>query len=172
MIHIIGPPAEVTAAYPLLVRELDLMGLRVCPSKSVAWFPRGLLANLQLPHGCQTPANGLAILKVPLGTPAHVAVDLRERLQQHLAPLPSPPWRHSWLPGIPSTFFIFPLRFIFPPGFPSHSHGGLGCRSLEQTAQAAWAAGTRSPLCSPCASLASMTLYATWRKAPSPSKRI
>eukprot|EP00850_Spirogloea_muscicola_P008654 SM000046S16435 [mRNA] locus=s46:794878:800281:+ [translate_table: standard] len=71
--HIIGPPAEVMAAYPLLVRELDLMGLRVCPSKSVAWSPRGLPANLQLPHGCQTPANGLAILKVPIGTPAHVA---------------------------------------------------------------------------------------------------
>eukprot|EP00850_Spirogloea_muscicola_P022867 SM000315S11904 [mRNA] locus=s315:57278:58235:- [translate_table: standard] len=45
--------------YCLLVRELDLMGLRVCPSKSVAWSTRGLPAN---PHGCHTSANGLAIL--------------------------------------------------------------------------------------------------------------
>eukprot|EP00850_Spirogloea_muscicola_P022424 SM000293S10925 [mRNA] locus=s293:135732:136096:- [translate_table: standard] len=40
MTHIIGPPAEVMEAYPLLVRKLDLMGLRVCPSKSVAWSTR------------------------------------------------------------------------------------------------------------------------------------
>eukprot|EP00850_Spirogloea_muscicola_P001761 SM000006S19526 [mRNA] locus=s6:1315503:1317175:- [translate_table: standard] len=177
--HIIGPPAEVMAAYPLLVREVDLMGLRVSPSKSVAWSPHGLPANLQLPHGCQTPANGLAILKVPFGTPAHVAVNLRERLQKHLALLPS-------LPLLGDTQLALAIltrcigqracylqRTVAPLGmvvelykeydyslqqslasllhsssFPSASAslqaslptrmGGLGCRSLEQTAQAAF----------------------------------
>eukprot|EP00850_Spirogloea_muscicola_P019957 SM000203S06133 [mRNA] locus=s203:60593:61880:+ [translate_table: standard] len=139
----------------------------------VAWSPRGLPANLELPHGCQTPANGLAILKVPFGTPAHMAVDLRERLQKHLAPLPS-------LPLLGDTQLALAIltrcigqracylqRTVAPLGmeyddslqqslasllhsssFPSASAslqaslptrmGGLGCLSLEQTAQAAF----------------------------------
>eukprot|EP00850_Spirogloea_muscicola_P007342 SM000037S13477 [mRNA] locus=s37:167691:168687:+ [translate_table: standard] len=166
------------AAYPLLVRELDLMGLRVCPSKSVAWSPRGLPANLQLPHGCQTPPNGLAILKVPFGTPAHVAVDLRERLQKHLAPPSLPLLGDTQLALAILTRCIgqracYLQRTVAPLGmvaelykeyddslqqslaallhtssFPSASASlqaslptrmsGLGCRSLEQTAQAAF----------------------------------
>eukprot|EP00850_Spirogloea_muscicola_P016161 SM000129S26148 [mRNA] locus=s129:229123:230901:- [translate_table: standard] len=123
--HIIGPPAEVMAAYPLLVRELDLMGLRVCPSKSVACSPRGLPANLQLPHGYQTPANGLAILKVaPMGMVGELYKELDNALLQSLASL-----LHSSSSSSASSSL---------QAFLSTRMGGLGCRSLEQTAQAAF----------------------------------
>eukprot|EP00850_Spirogloea_muscicola_P009046 SM000050S16971 [mRNA] locus=s50:103722:105243:- [translate_table: standard] len=152
--HVIRPPAEVMAACPLLV----------CPSKSVAWSPRGLPANLQLLHGCQTPANGLAY---PQGSTRHTSSRGGElagmpSTTPRPPPFPSPPWGHtagvghshslhrptgmlpatdsrpnghggralqgmrqlpSPVPGISSTFFIFPLRLIFPPSFPSYSHG-------------------------------------------------
>eukprot|EP00850_Spirogloea_muscicola_P018005 SM000160S02546 [mRNA] locus=s160:173641:174439:- [translate_table: standard] len=49
---------------PMIHTSLDIQ-------LNVARSPRGLPANLQLPHCCQTPANGLAILKVPFGTLAH-----------------------------------------------------------------------------------------------------
>eukprot|EP00850_Spirogloea_muscicola_P001292 SM000005S17089 [mRNA] locus=s5:21360:22260:+ [translate_table: standard] len=156
--HIIGPRSEV------------------CPTKNVAWSPRGLPTNLQLPHGCQTPANGLAILKVPLGTSAPVVEDLRERLPKHLAPLPSlsllgdTQLALAILTRCISQRACYLQRTVAPMGmvgelykeydnsllqtlafllqfFPSASSslqaslptrmGGLGCRLLEQTAQAA-----------------------------------
>eukprot|EP00850_Spirogloea_muscicola_P023212 SM000338S12943 [mRNA] locus=s338:84628:85188:- [translate_table: standard] len=137
------------AAYPMLVRELDLMSLRVCPSKNVAWSPRGLPANLQLPHGCQTPANGLAVLKVPSVHQLKWRWTCGNAFINTSPPSLSFPFlgTHSWrwppspaasgnglaicneqspighVPGNFTTFFIFPLSFSFPPGLPPHSHG-------------------------------------------------
>ena len=65
---LLGTPATISAAFPVLQRQLHAIGLDIQPVKSKIWAPQGWTATVAIPEGLSITEEGTTVLGVPLGT--------------------------------------------------------------------------------------------------------
>ena len=80
--HKVGPPARMVEAFLHFVVPLALLGLRVQPSKCVAWSRSGLEAFIVLLEGVNHATDRIRLLGVPLGTKEYAGDLLSSALEE------------------------------------------------------------------------------------------